>query len=80
MRVPERYALNGINSGFPVFMANMIPERLGTAPMTIESVRPAVEIATRYTTQRKAFGQPIAEFEAVGFRIADSVLMLDAMR
>lgn len=80
VRVPERYALNGINGGFPVFMTNMIPERLGTAAMTIGSVRPAVDIATRYTTQRKAFGKPVAAFEAVGFRVADSVLMLDAMR
>ncbi|HQO02796.1 MAG TPA: acyl-CoA dehydrogenase family protein, partial [Spirochaetota bacterium] len=39
VRVPERYALNGINGGFPVFQTNTIPERLGTALMTIGSVR-----------------------------------------
>ncbi|MEW6527234.1 MAG: acyl-CoA dehydrogenase family protein [Spirochaetota bacterium] len=80
VRVPERYALNGINGGFEVFVKNMIPERLGTAAMTIGSVRPAIEIATRYTSMRKAFGQPIANFEAVGFKVADSVMLLDAIR
>jgi len=80
VRVPERYALNGINGGFEVFVRNMIPERLGTATMTIGSVRPAVEIATRYTSMRKAFGQHIANFEAVGFKVADCVMKLDAMR
>lgn len=80
VRVPERYALNGINGGFPVFQTNMIPERLGTAAMTIGSVRPAVEIATRYTSMRKAFGTAIANFQAVGFRVADSVQKLDTMR
>ncbi len=80
VRVPERYALNGINGGFPVFQTNMIPERLGTALMTIGSVRPALEIATRYTAQRKAFGQPIANFQAVGFKVADCALKMDAMR
>ncbi len=80
VRVPERYALNGINGGFEVFVRNMVPERLGTATMTIGSVRPAVEIATRYTSMRKAFGQPIANFEAVGFKVADCVMKLDAMR
>ncbi|HNV45887.1 MAG TPA: acyl-CoA dehydrogenase family protein [Spirochaetota bacterium] len=80
VRVPERYALNGINGGFDVFVKNMIPERLGTALMTIGSVRPAVEIATRYTSMRKAFGQPIMNFQAVGFKVADSVMMLDALR
>lgn len=80
VRVPERYALNGINAGFPVFMTNMIPERLGTALMTIGSVRPALEIATRYTSMRKAFGQPIMNFQAVGFKVADCALKMDAMR
>lgn len=80
VRVPERYALNGINGGFDVFVKMMIPERLGTAAMTIGSVRPAVEIATRYTSRRKAFGQPIMNFQAVGFKVADSVMLLDAAR
>ncbi|HPQ53924.1 MAG TPA: acyl-CoA dehydrogenase family protein [Spirochaetota bacterium] len=80
VRVPERYALNGINGGFPVFQTNMIPERLGTALMTIGSVRPALEISTRYTSMRKAFGQPIMNFQAVGFKVADCALKMDAMR
>lgn len=80
VKVPERYALNGINGGFNVFMTNMIPERLGTALMTIGSVRPAIEIATRYTSMRKAFGMPIMNFQAVSFKIADCVTLLDACR
>ncbi|HRZ25202.1 MAG TPA: acyl-CoA dehydrogenase family protein [Spirochaetota bacterium] len=79
-RVPERYALNGINGGFDVFMRMMVPERLGTAAMTIGSVRPAIEIATRYTSRRKAFGQPIMNFQGVGFKVADCVMQLDAAR
>jgi alkylation response protein AidB-like acyl-CoA dehydrogenase len=80
VRVPERYALNGIHNGFEIFMTNMIPERLGTAAMTVGSVRPALEIATSYTSKRKAFGQPIMNFQAVGFKVADASMMMDAMR
>ncbi len=80
VRVPERYALNGINGGFDVFVRMMIPERLGTAAMTVGSVRPAVEIATRYTSMRKAFGTQIMNFQAVGFKVADSVMLMDAIR
>ncbi len=80
VRVPERYALNGINKGFEILMTNMIPERLGTAAMTIGSVRPALEIATSYTSRRKAFGQPIMNFQAVGFKVADCSMTMDAMR
>jgi alkylation response protein AidB-like acyl-CoA dehydrogenase len=80
VRVPERYALGGINGGFEVFKRMMIPERLGTAAMTIGSVRPAVEIATRYTAKRKAFGFPIQMFQAVGFKVADCAMLLDSAR
>ena len=80
VRVPARYALNGINGGIDVFMRMMVPERLGTAAMTLGSVRPAIEIATRYTSKRKAFGMPIQNFQAVGFKVADCVMMLDAAR
>jgi len=80
VRVPERYALNGINGGFDVFVQMMIPERLGAAALTIGAVRPAIEIATRYTSKRKAFGLPIQSFQAVGFKVADCVMLLDAAR
>ncbi|MCP4161369.1 MAG: acyl-CoA dehydrogenase [Deltaproteobacteria bacterium] len=80
VRVPERFALNGINGGAAVFKHMMIPERLGTSAMTIGAVRPALEIATRYSSKRKAFGQPIMNFQAVGFNVADSVMLLDNAR
>ena len=80
VRVPERFVLNEINGGTEVFEYMMIPERLGTAAMTIGAVRPAVEIATRYTSKRKAFGQPIMRFQAVGFNVAECVSLLDTSR
>jgi butyryl-CoA dehydrogenase len=80
VRVPERFALNGVNNGFEVFIRMMIPERLGTAAMTIGSARPALEIATKYTSRRKAFGQEIKNFQAVGFKVADSAMLMDAAR
>lgn len=80
VHVPERFALNGIDGGTEVFQSMMIPERLGTAAMTIGSVRPALEIATRYTSRRKAFGQTIKNFQAVGFKVADCAALLDTAR
>ena len=80
VRVPARFALNGINGGTAVFQQMMIPERLGTAAMTLGTVRPAIDIATRYTTRRKAFGREIMNFQAVGFKVADAVTLLDTAR
>ncbi|MBT6611470.1 MAG: acyl-CoA dehydrogenase, partial [Deltaproteobacteria bacterium] len=73
-----RYVLNGINRGFEVFIHMMVPERLGTANTAIGAVRPAIEIATKYTSKRKAFGTPIKDFQAVGFKVADCVALHDA--
>jgi alkylation response protein AidB-like acyl-CoA dehydrogenase len=58
----------------------MIPERLGTAAMTVGAARPALEIATRYTTRRKAFGRTIADFQGVSFQVAEAVMLLDVSK
>jgi alkylation response protein AidB-like acyl-CoA dehydrogenase len=79
-KVPKKNILGRVNGAYDVFNTMMIPERLGTALMTIGSVRPALEIATGYTSRRKAFGQIIATFEGVSFQIAEAVMLLDAAR
>ena len=58
----------------------MVPERLGTAAMTIGAARPALDVATGYTTRRKAFGQPINQFQGVSFQVAQAATLLDASR
>ncbi len=79
-KVPKKNVLGRVNGAYDVFNTMMIPERLGTALMTIGSVRPALEIATSYTSRRKAFGQIIATFEGVSFQVAEAVMLLDAAR
>ncbi len=80
VKVPKENVIGEIHGAYPVFNTMMIPERLGTAVMTIGAARPALEIATNYTARRKAFGQIIAQFEGVSFQIADAVMLLDAAR
>jgi butyryl-CoA dehydrogenase len=80
VRVPKENILGRLNGGFDVFKTMMIPERLGTAAMTIGAARPALDVATGYTTRRKAFGQPIAGFQGVSFQVAEAVTLLDAAR
>jgi len=78
--VPEENVVGRLHGGAAVFDTMMIPERLGTAAMTIGAARPALEIATGYTLKRKAFGQPIHEFQGVSFQIAEAAILLDAAR
>jgi alkylation response protein AidB-like acyl-CoA dehydrogenase len=80
VRVPRSNIVGGLNGAYAVFNTMMIPERLGTAAMTIGAARPAVEIATGYTTRRKAFGRPINQFQGVNFQVAEAVILLDAAR
>lgn len=80
VRVPKENVIGEVDGAAPIFYQMMVPERLGTAAMTIGAARPAVEIATDYTTKRKAFGTTINNFQAVSFKIAEAVLKLDASR
>jgi alkylation response protein AidB-like acyl-CoA dehydrogenase len=78
--VPERNLLGRLHGGKAVFDTMMIPERLGTAAMTVGAARPALEIATGYTMKRKAFGQPISQYQGVSFQVAEAAILLDAAR
>ncbi|MEB2312859.1 MAG: acyl-CoA/acyl-ACP dehydrogenase [Sorangiineae bacterium] len=80
VKVPKENLLGRLHGGYDVFNTMMIPERLGTAAMTVGAARPALEVATTYTTKRKAFGQPINRFQGVSFQIAEAATLLDASR
>ncbi len=80
VKVPKENVVGRINGAYAVFNTMMIPERLGTAAMTIGSARPALDIATGYTTRRKAFGTTINNFQGVNFQVAEAVMLLDACR
>ena len=70
----------GIGNGTTVFNQMMIPERMTSAGGAIGMARAALEIAARYANRRRAFGEKIRRFEAVSFKIANSLTLLDAAR
>ena len=80
VRVPSENVVGEINGAYAVFNTMMIPERLGTAAMTIGAARPALDIATGYSSRRKAFGRTINEFQGVSFQMAEAATLLDASR
>ncbi len=80
VRVPKTNVVGTINGAYAVFNTMMIPERLGTAAMTIGAARPALDVATSYSSRRKAFGQTINAFQGVSFQIAEAAMLLDASR
>jgi alkylation response protein AidB-like acyl-CoA dehydrogenase len=79
-KVPVENLVLGENRGADVFDQMMIPERITTAAGAVGMARAALDIATRYSTRRKAFGQTIRNFQGVSFKVADSITRLDAAR
>ena len=79
-RVPARNLVGPEHGGALIFNRMMIPERLTTAAGALGMARCCLEIATRYSNRRKAFGETIRKFQAVSFKVADAISKLDAAR
>jgi len=80
VKVPKENLVGPENGGALVFNRMMIPERLTTAAGALGMARCCLEIAVRYSDRRKAFGERIRRFQAVSFKVADSIAKLDAAR
>jgi len=70
----------GIGNGTRVFYQMMIPERLTSAGAAVGMGRSAIKIAADYANKRKAFKGKIRSYEAVSFKISNSLTLLDASR
>ncbi len=79
-RVPKEYVLDEHGKGFKVAMATLDGGRIGIASQALGIARAALEKAIAYAKERHAFGQPIANFQAIQWMIADSDVELDAAR
>ncbi|MBU4385524.1 MAG: acyl-CoA/acyl-ACP dehydrogenase [Actinobacteria bacterium] len=79
-RVPAENLVGEENGAGRIFYRMMVPERITSAAGAVGGARASLEVATRYSTRRMAFGQRIKEFQAVSFKIAESITELDAAR
>jgi len=66
--------------GFKVAMRALDGGRIGIAAQALGIARAAFEDAVRYARERKTFGQPIAEHQAIQFKLADMRTEIDAAR
>ncbi|MGA1417526.1 MAG: acyl-CoA dehydrogenase family protein [Gemmatimonadaceae bacterium] len=80
MRVPADRLLGEEGMGFIYAMQSLEHGRLGIAAQAIGIARAAYEAACTYVTERKQFGKPIAEFQAVQFKLADMATRITAAR
>jgi butyryl-CoA dehydrogenase len=66
--------------GFKIAMRSLDGGRIGIAAQALGIARAAFEDATRYALERKTFGQPIAEHQAIQFKLADMRTEIEAAR
>lgn len=78
--VPAENLLGAEGGGVKHMMANLEMERLCLAAMSLGIADRCVDIMIRYSTERKAFGKPIAEFGQIQRYIAESYAKTEAAR
>ncbi len=78
--VPDDQILGDVGQGFKIAMESLNGGRIGIAAQALGIAKGAFEAALVYSTQRKAFGKPISDLQAIQMKIADMATKVDAAR
>jgi len=79
-RVDADALLGAEGSGFVDSMKILDGGRISIAALSVGIARGAYEASLKYAKERRQFGRPIAEFEAIQFYLADMATEIDASR
>lgn len=79
-RVPVDARLGPEGIGFRVAMTALDGGRVNIGATAVGLSQAAFEVAARYAKERTAFGQPIGQFQAIQFMLADMATQIDAAR
>ena len=78
--VPEGNLLGPRGEGFRQFLEILDGGRISVAAMGVGLAQGAYDLAESYAKERRQFGKPIAEFQAIRFRLADMATEIEAGR
>nr|WP_294284390.1 acyl-CoA dehydrogenase family protein [uncultured Sphingomonas sp.] len=78
--VPADALLGEEGRGYAIALANLEAGRIGIAAQSVGMAQAALDIAIAYARDRRSFGKPIIDHQAVGFRLADLATQLEAAR
>ncbi len=79
-RVDGDRLLHEERKGFTVAMATLDGGRIGIAAQALGIAQAAYDVAREYAKERRSFGKPIAEHQAIQFKLADMSTEIDAAR
>ncbi|RJF86217.1 acyl-CoA dehydrogenase family protein [Sphingomonas cavernae] len=78
--IEDDLRLGAEGEGYRIALSNLEAGRIGIAAQCVGMGQAALDIAVGYAKERKSFGQPIIQHQAVGFRLADLAAKLEAAR
>ncbi|MBK9147602.1 MAG: acyl-CoA dehydrogenase family protein [Flavobacteriales bacterium] len=77
-RVPEANVLGNVGEGFQQAMKILDGGRISIAALSLGIAKGAYEASVKYAKEREQFGQPIANFQAIAFKLADMATRIEA--
>lgn len=80
VRVPKENRIGDEGFGFKFAMSTLNGGRIGIAAQALGIAAGAYELALAYAKERKSFGKPIAEHQAIQFKLADMATQIEAAR
>ncbi len=80
VRVPKENRIGEDGFGFKFAMKTLEGGRIGIAAQALGIAAGAYELAMAYSKQRKTFGKPIHEHQAIAFKLADMATTIEAAR
>lgn len=80
VRVPAKNLLGGEGNGLRVAFNSLDNGRIGIGALSTGIAQGALDESLKYAAERQAFGQPIAEFQAIRFKLADMATSTEAAR
>jgi alkylation response protein AidB-like acyl-CoA dehydrogenase len=69
--IPDENLLGKLGEGFKLAMIALDGGRIGIAAQAVGTARAAIEASVKYAKDRKAFGSPIGDFQAIRWMLAD---------
>jgi short/branched chain acyl-CoA dehydrogenase len=79
-RVPRTHVLGDVGKGYKVAIETLDEGRIGIGAQMIGLSQGALDHAIQYTKERRQFGKPIADFQAVQHQLAQAATELEAAR
>ena len=80
VKVPKENRIGEDGFGFKFAMQTLSGGRIGIAAQALGIAAGAYELALQYSKERKAFGKPISEHQAIAFKLADMATEIEAAR